>query len=196
MGYQEEKNERCRQMWRLSSKSNPLAVPKTEIVRNIPDRLWNQNDPSYLLQREKAWHRTVQELVMGGMTVHEAAITVGKTPQAVSTVLKQPFAQTRMIAETKKKLADEMREFLEAEIMPTLQLYKEARDNTQLKMDVRLSAAARLEDRFLGKAAQPILTSEKPAESLTDDELKARTNAILDRISGLSGVSSPASGTE
>lgn len=186
----EAKLARAKVLWQLSSKSNPLCIPRTERVKGIHDRLWNQNDPNYLLQREKPWHRQAQELAMGGMTVHEIGITVNRTPQAVSQVLKQPFAQERMIAETKKKLADEMREFLEAEIMPTLRLYKEARDNDALKMDVRLNAAARLEDRFLGKAAQPIVTTEKPAESLTDDELKSRANDVLARYGNLAGVAS------
>lgn len=183
-----QKQLRAKELWKLSSKSNPDCVPRVDLVEGIYDRLWNQNNPNYLLQREKPWHRQAQELAMGGMTVHEIGITVKRTPQAVSQVLKQPFAQERMIAETKKKLADEMREFLEAEIMPSLQLFKEARDNTQLKMEVRINAAARLEDRFLGKAAQPIVTTEKPAESLTDDELKSRANDVLARYGNLAGV--------
>lgn len=190
----EQKTERCRNLWQLSTKSNPLAIPRTERVKGIHDRLWNQNDPNYLLQREKPWHRTAQELAMGGMTNKEIAETVGRTQAAVCQVLKQPFAQERMIVETKRKLADEMKEFLEAEIMPTLQLYKEVRDNTLLKAEVRITAAARLEDRFLGKAAQPIVSELKPVENLSDDELKSRANDVLARYGSLAGVSESTGG--
>ena len=188
----ESKRARAKELWKLSSKSNPLCIPRTERVQGIHDRLWNQNDPNYLLQREKPWHRTAQELAMGGHTVHEIGQICGRTPQAVSQVLKQPFAQERMIAETKKKLADEMKEFLEAEIMPTLMLYKEIRDNPAARSSDRLTAAARLEDRFLGKSAQPIVTEQTPAASLSDDELKSRANDVLSRLGSLEGVAGPA----
>lgn len=175
--------------WRLSPRSNPSVV-KEKVVKlaGVEEGLHGVTDPTYDIQHEKLWHRQAQEFALQGFSTQEIADMLGYKRTTISNVLRQPYAQVRMLSETKKKLADEMREFLEAEIMPTLELYKAARDNDQLKMEVRLTAAARLEDRFLGKAAQPIVTTEKPAESLTDDELKSRANDVLARYGNLAGV--------
>jgi hypothetical protein len=81
----------------------------------------------------------------------------------------------------KRNSQDEIKEFLKAEVMPSLEVIKSVRDNITARPSDRVAAANTLLERFLGKAVQPISPDAKPLSEQSDDELKSNVAAILQR---------------
>lgn len=156
--------------------------------------LHNDIDPKWFIQREKPIHRTMIEMSMAGYTNKEIATVCETSMLGVSNTLRQPFAREYIVKNTEKTLQEELRAFLEAEALPSLNVLKAVRDNDMAKPAERTSAANSLLDRFMGKPNQSVTVTEKPLESLSEDELATRTNAILNGFSRSNGVpTTPAS---
>lgn len=147
----------------------------------IDDALFNSTDADHLISHEKAWHRRAIDLSIQGFTVVEIANLLGYSKGQIGTVLAQPWAQVRMIENSKKNVLDEMREFLEAEVMPSLQLIKTIRDDTNLKAEVRSEQASKLLNRFLGKEVQPMVSTAKDEAQMSSAELAAEAQRILEQ---------------
>lgn len=147
----------------------------------LPDALFGAVDTDHYIQTEKAWHRRAVDLSIQGFEIKEICNLLGYGRGQVETVLKQPWAQERIIEASKKSVADEMKAFLEAEVMPTLQFVKLVRDDPAAKYSDRLSAGEKLLERFLGKAVQPMTNVTKEVESMTNAELAAEAQTILER---------------
>jgi hypothetical protein len=73
----------------------------------------------------------------------------------------------------------EMREFLEAEVLPTLKVVVAVRDDEKARASDRLNASAQLLDRFLGKPVQPMTTETVDVKKLSSDELERQAAAII-----------------
>lgn len=150
------------------------------INAHIEDALFGAVDPDKFIKTEKAWHRRAVDLSVQGFTVVEICNLLGYGRGQVETVLRQPWAQQRMIQEAKKNVLDEMREFLEAEVMPSLVLIKQIRDDTNIKAEVRSEQASKLLNRFLGKEVQPMTTLTKDEAQMSTTELAAEAQRILE----------------
>jgi hypothetical protein len=147
----------------------------------LDDALFNSVDADHFISHEKAWHRRAVDMAIQGFKVAEIAKHLGYSRGQVGTVLSQPWAQQRMIEKSTKSVQDEMREFLEAEVMPSLRLVKELRDDTKLKAEVRSRQAEILLERFLGKPTQPITTNAKEVSQMSPSELAAEAQRIVER---------------
>lgn len=157
----------------------------------IDNGLVGDLDPVRFAKRETPVHRTMVNMAAAGYTNREIASFTGYNKTTVATALKQPHARAYLINEAKKTVQDELRALLESQAIPSIQKLVQVRDNSDKGSDV-IAASNSILDRFLGKPTQPIVTETKPVEQLTDDELKSRTNALLNRIGGLEGVAGPA----
>jgi len=167
-------------VWRYAHVEKPSVLNS-----KLTDGLFNDRDPFRLKTRELPWERQAQAMATQGCSIKEIATCLGKAEQTVSNALRQPHARERMINEVKQNVQDEMRRFLEAEVMPTLEVLKEIRDNDQAKNSDRLAASEQLLSRFLGKPTQPITSDAKDERKLSDAELAAEVNRLV------SGVSAP-----
>lgn len=159
----------------------------------IDNGLVGDLDPVRFAKRETPVHRTMVNMAAAGYTNREISSFTGYNKTTVATALKQPHARAYLINEAKKTVQDELRALLESQAIPSIQKLVQVRDNSDKGSDV-IAASNSILDRFLGKPTQPIVTETKPVEQLTDDELKSRTNALLNRIGGLEGVAGPAGG--
>ena len=148
----------------------------------LAEALHGDIDAPNLLKYEKPIHRTMVNMLAAGYTVAEISKATGYCVNTVSNAVKQPHARQYLIQEAKKSVQQEIKAILEQEAIPSLQVLTAVRDNPNARTADRTAAANSLLDRFLGKAAQPIVTTEKPIETLTDDELRARANSILSRF--------------
>jgi hypothetical protein len=140
------------------------------------------------LKQERHYHRTFINMASAGYTTTEIAQLTGFSKHTVTICLRQPWARKFLINEAKKTVTDQIREVLEKQALPSIELLVKVRDDTNARNTDRLSASQQLLDRFLGKAAQPIITQEKPPEQLTNDEINARANAILSRFGNTEGA--------
>ena len=147
----------------------------------MPGGFWNDLDPAVKLGKEKPIHRRCVELSLQGFTNNEVAAQMGLTHAHVSQVLRQPYSRLYMQEAVKRTVKDEMTEFLDAELMPSLALLKAVRDDpTQAARD-RILAAKELADRRLGRATQPI-TIDKPVTQLSKAELDQEVAAALGEL--------------
>ena len=158
------------------------------INARIENGLVGDIDPVRIAKRETPVHRTMVNMAGAGYTNREIAAFTGYSPATVATAIKQPHAREYLINEAKKTVQDEIRELLECQAIPSINKLIEVRDSATARHSDVLTASNAILDRFLGKPTQPIVTNEKPADQLSDDELKSRANAILSRFSGLEGA--------
>jgi transposase len=172
--------------------TRPLKQYKgyTHAPQVMEDRLVGDVQTDLNIKHEKVWHRQAQELMLQGMSTSEIAMALGKSRGHVEDVLRQPWARQRMLERTKQSTVEELREILEAESIPSIKTLASIRDNEAEVGATRVSAADKLLDRFLGKATQPITTSE-----LKVDPTKLSTKEILERLAA-NGALSPATDAE
>lgn len=140
--------------------------------------LFSDTDPKYVLTREQPVHRRMIELSIQGLTNREIAANMGYSEAHVGTVLQQPFARQRIVQQLQRTTMQELKAFLEAEVMPNVRVLKELRDSSD-DARVRKDCANDLLDRFLGKPKQSITTEAKPVQDLSNEELAAEVKAIL-----------------
>lgn len=156
--------------------------PWSRPLQEGPDALFNQTTAPHVIQHEKPWHRRAQELSMQGYTNIEIAAMLGKTDVSVATVLKQSWVIERMNDRMKEDASTQIKAFLEAECLPSLQRIQKVAMGEALGAKVSDQNAANfyLADRFLGKAPQIISTvSAKPVTELTNDELNTQVQGIV-----------------
>lgn len=141
--------------------------------------LKNDFDPRYELKQERTYHRTFINMAAAGYTAQEISEFTGFTRVTVANALRQPWAREHLIKETKKTLQDEMKEFLEGEILPSLRTLVAVRDGDQVKPSDKVNASNALLDRFLGKPVQPITEEIKPPSEMSDEELRKQVEREL-----------------
>lgn len=146
---------------------------------NLVDALVGDVDPRRYQRQEKPVHRTMVNMAAAGYTNKEIAQFTGYSTATVHEAITQPHARERIINDIKKTVQDEMKDFLEAEVLPSLKMLKAVRDGEGVRNQDRLAASNALLDRFLGKPVQPINNDAKPVSDLSDEELKAEVQREL-----------------
>ena len=161
--------------------NSPRFPRQNGVLSKLPDALFGDSDPDIFFVREKPVHRQMAEMARMGYTTVEIAACVGQSAGNVSRSLRQPFARRHMIEATKQDVTKEMRDFLDAEVMPTLRVIKSIRDDPNTKPEAALTASNMLLDRRFGRPTQPIEDREKPVDAMTPAEIEARALKILER---------------
>lgn len=139
----------------------------------LPNALFNDRDPNYVLHVEKPQHRLVTSLIGQGYTIVETAAATGFSRRHVSDIVRQPYARQRLIASMEKDVSQEIKSFLEGEVLENLRVMKAIRDDPKVRPETRLLAADKLTDRQMGRPTQPFTLpagGKKPTE-MTEDEL-------------------------
>jgi hypothetical protein len=141
--------------------------------------LYNKGSSQFTILREKPVHATMAAMAANGYDSIEIGKHLGYSAKYVRDILNQPFAQDRMIGIAEKNSREEIKAFLEAEIMPSLNIIKSIAHNVAVAPAVRGNMANLLVERFLGKAVQPIDPNAKPVSEMKDEDLKADVESIL-----------------
>ena len=100
---------------------------------------------------EKAVHTTIAYLMAAGRTRKEIAGLVGMSGAAISEIVRQPWFQTRLKEITDAAGTDMVKAFLHGEVIPSLEVLRDIRDNCDEKGATRVTAANSILDRFMGK---------------------------------------------
>lgn len=147
----------------------------------LEDAFHNAIEPNYEVVKEKPWHRVAVFMYAQGKTFDEIGRSLGKTPVTVAQVLKQPWAQERLIRETTDAGRDIIEEIYKvhgpATLLEVLDLGKSARSES-----VKLSAKQYFLNRWLGMPNQPFTTEETASDKKTDAELAASVNRIIESL--------------
>lgn len=143
-----------------------------DINSSLKDHLFGDRDPKEVLKRERPLHRRIADLALQGLTSTEISQMVGIGKHRVNVVLRQPFIREYMIRKSQETVSDAIKEFLEKETLPSLQVLKELRDNGPPTQ--RLAAATALLDRALGRPTQRVENEIKGKQlnELTNEELE------------------------
>lgn len=145
----------------------------------LKDALAGDIDARSLLTHEKPVHRLMAEMAANGYSEKEIAEFTHYTVHHVSDVLRQPWAREHTLRRIKQTAQDEILQFLEAEVMPSLRVIRDIRDDEKVPAVVRGSMAEKLAERFLGKPVQPMQQNAKPPSDLSDDELRQQITREL-----------------
>lgn len=141
---------------------------------NLPGALFNDNDPKRVNLQEQPIHRRFVTLYEQGYTANEIAAATGKSRCTVLNTLRQPHARKHMIETLQQDVSQKIKDFLEGEVLPSLEVAKQIRDNELLKSSDRLAAANMFLDRQLGRPNQPfsLPAQGKRPDEMTSDELR------------------------
>jgi predicted transcriptional regulator len=136
------------------------------------------------LQKEQAWHKVAAILYALGASQAQIARELGRTPQAVCNLIRQPFFQSR-VAETMTENSRDIMELFKAERINTLAILIELRDNPETPASVRAIVCKDILDRSMGKAVQRIeavgeVTSLDPVAEV--ERLEAEVKRLRDEI--------------
>lgn len=129
----------------------PDVLAAAEDYFEDKDRLHGSKVCETTILREKPVHRMMIWLHAAGATAKEIAAQLDCTPQTVSQILRQPWAQKKLTEFLREMGQDKVRHFLTAQVSPSLDVLQEIRDTATARHSDRLAAAREILDRALGK---------------------------------------------
>ncbi len=143
--------------------------------------------PKTPIQRERPRHILVSELLARGFTPKEVAALTGYSQLRIYFLQQQPWIQQRIVMRIEKSVESALKEFLDREVVRSLEVVKEIRDNPEVRAADRLAAAQAILDRRFGRPSQPIVSIEKPVEKMSAEELEQEVR----RLAGACGQHDP-----
>ena len=137
-----------------------------------PDRLHGDTVPSQTIAKEQPIHRMMLWMHAQGANVADIARNTGYTPGAVRNVIRQPWARARLVQILKETGLDPVKHFLSHEVAPSLETFREVRDDPKSPPMAKLTAADKILDRALGK----------PIAKIESDNTNRNVPADLQRL--------------
>ena len=117
---------------------------------------FNARDPNLAIQHEKPEHRLLLWMKAQGASNREIAQQSGYTQPWISQLMRQPWAQQRLVEFMSEAGMDVVQQTLKAAAPDSVFTLIALRDDTATPPAVRRSAADSLLDRYLGKPHQSI----------------------------------------
>jgi len=136
--------------WRTQDRQDDLARKRT-VVQAIADRAQTDGMPAFAIIDEKPVHITVAYLMAAGRTRAEITKITGMSAMLLSNLTKQPWFKTRLKEITDSVGKDMVKAFLEGEVLPSLEVLRTIRDDSEERGATRVQAANSILDRFMGK---------------------------------------------
>lgn len=143
--------------------------------------------PAVPIQQEQAWHRSAIHMLLAGHTAKDVALTLGKSPQAVTFLKSQPWF-SRVCGEIAAQRAEElgigkdaMQIMLEASSAAALNIISIAA-SPKASDQTRLKASELILDRAFGKASQPI-TDARPKPTTDPQAEIERLRKSIEKLS-------------
>lgn len=148
---------------------NTTGAQKFEEYQDQVDALFNDRPAYQAILKESPRHRLILWMTANGHSPAQIAQALGITKQTVYITRKQPWFREMFVRLTTAMGQDSVEQFLKAEVMPSLEVLRDIRDNEEAKPSDRRAAADSLLDRFLGKATVKVDTDAKaPADVPTE----------------------------
>ena len=143
-------------------------------ARENPDALFNAKTPFYALQHEKPEHRVVINLRLKGYNNKQISVLTGYSSVHVSNILRQPWAQQRIVAELRNADFEGVREMVHNSAAASVYTLIELRDSGETPAAVRMNAAKTLVEQFLGRPRQSVeLSGKVDLNNMSDAQLAA-----------------------
>jgi hypothetical protein len=142
------------------------------LAKPIPPSGWK-------IERESAWHRAAAWLYALGASQQQVCKAVGKSPQSVCNLVRQPFFQEKVCAILAELAKRDIIALFKAEALSCLATLIEIRDNREASVHARIECARDILDRALGKAVQRVetagvVTSEDPVAEVARRESEVK----------------------
>lgn len=132
-----------------------------------PDRLHGQTLPAQVILKEQPIHRAMIYAKAAGASDTDIAFQFGYSVSQVRLVLRQPWAQDRLVQILKETGQDAVRHFLTTETLPSLQVLKAIRDDGSNSAQARIAATNSILDRVLPKTTH--VTSDNTNRNIPAD---------------------------
>lgn len=143
--------------------------------------------PAYVIQEEKPEHTILLWMKAAGKTDAECAEKLNYSLIHIRNLRKQEWFRSRFDAIMLECGRDAVQEFINGEVMPSLQTLAEIRDSETAKGSTRVAAANSLLDRALGKATIRVETKHMEStatEATTEVEvLRAEAESLAKQLS-------------
>jgi hypothetical protein len=140
-------------------------------ARENPNRLHNARYPEVAVIHEKPEHRVIIFLKAQGFSNKEIAEQTGYSPVMVSQIVRQPWAQDRILAIIHEAGVDAVQTLLQGAAADAVSRLISEMDNDLARPSERISAAEKLLDRLYGKPNQPIEHRSLNLSEMSDEEL-------------------------
>ena len=143
-------------------------------AEQIDRPLFNKPEAQYTRQKEQEWHRMAALLAAQGYTQVEIAQTLGRSPAAVSDVLRQDYAKPVVLAEMRRIATEDEQviTIVKENVAKAVETLADICNDRGAPKRDRIAAANALLDRRYGKPNQPIARDTGiDLDKLTDDEL-------------------------
>lgn len=148
---------------------NTTAADKFDEYKDQVDALFADRPAYQAILKESPRHRLILWMTANGHSPAQIAQALGITKQTVYITRKQPWFREMFVRLTTAMGQDSVEQFLKAEVMPSLEVLRDIRDDSAAKPSDRRAAADSLLDRFLGKATVKVDTDAKaPADVPTE----------------------------
>lgn len=142
----------------------------------LPNALFNDiNNPvrAHVRQRERPEHRLMICMAANGFNITEIAEKSGYSAQAVSSILREPWARARIIGMQQEVGMDELQRTIRQGASGAIARIRQRAENDQVDPGVRERADEYLANRYLGKPKEQVEHTHKPVDKLSDSELTA-----------------------
>jgi hypothetical protein len=106
--------------------------------------------PARTIMTEKPIHTAIAYMLAAGRTRKEVAAATGVSESGISDLLAQPWFCKRLKEIADAGGRDMVKSFFECEVIPSLEVLREIRDNPQAKDAARIAAVNSLLNRGLG----------------------------------------------
>lgn len=143
----------------LTSEPDSQELADVPVGNHIPFHNTEKGTPEqWLAQKERPVHRSMATLAVLGYTNKEIAERTGYSPQAVSLILRQPFAQDWMARELDQRGGNRIEAMMKREAAACVETLIELRDDDEVPAAVRRGASTDILDRVFGKPVQRVET--------------------------------------
>jgi hypothetical protein len=145
-------------------------------------KLFGDRPPNLAIKTERPEHRIIVYLKARGLNNQEIADRTGYGYQWICQIVRQPWFRQRFVEECQAAGLDQVKQFLEGEVIPSLEVLRDIRDNDEAKDASRVVAANSLLDRFLGK---PVARVETESVSSGLDDARATVDELEKQVANL-----------
>ena len=136
---------------------NSTAKESFEQYSQRVDSLFGDKPAYQSYKKERPEHRQMLWLRLNGHNVKETASITGYTPQAVSSICKQPWFREAFVKISTQMGKDSVENFLNGEIIPTLERLVYLRDHAESDA-VKKASCDSILDRIRGKPVAKVET--------------------------------------
>jgi hypothetical protein len=157
------------------------------------DMLHGDTPPSQVINKEQPVHVLMCYMQASGKDTQEIATATGYSLASIRNIQRQPWYRARFLRLTATEGGDNVRKFLDGQVMSSLETLVEIRDeNKTSRPHVSAAAANSILDRAMGKPTQHVETESHsfthPAQSVDeinqqiaamDAELKSRGHGTV-----------------